>query len=51
MEIIRKCEVCKKEGKELRDEICVVTTKGDEICWPCVADAVDYYKDALKEGE
>lgn len=44
--IERKCIVC---GTEDIKTHMVVTLKVQEVCWPCVAEAVDYYKDAMNE--
>jgi len=45
----RKCILCEKEGRGLKDETVVVTLKMHEVCWPCVSEAVDYYREAMKE--
>lgn len=44
--IERKCTICGDEGAKTH---MVVTTKMDEVCWPCVSEAVSYYKDAMNE--
>jgi len=46
-DIHRQCQLCDLVAK--RGELVVVTTKGTEVCWSCVAEAVDLYKDMLKE--
>ena len=42
----RTCDICGREDKNMHY---VVTLKCQLACWECVAEAVDYYKEAMKE--
>ena len=44
--VVRECQLCEGKGK---DKLIVVTSKGREVCWECVAEAVSLYEDMLKE--
>lgn len=44
--IERKCCICGTEDPKAH---MVVTLKCQEVCWPCVSEAVDYYAAAMKE--
>lgn len=45
----RKCDICGKSGKELQDTVVVVPPKSmTAICWPCVGEAVEFYKLEVK---
>jgi len=47
MAVERGCQLCPEKGK---NTVIVVTSNMVEVCWKCVAEAVDYYRDAMKEG-
>jgi len=51
MAYARACVICKKDDKALKGETVVVCKDSMlEVCWPCVALAVEYYKLAMEEG-
>lgn len=40
------CNLCQNATK---DGLRVVTTKARVVCWDCVGEAVEYYREALNE--
>lgn len=42
----RICTIC---GEDKKNTHYVVTLKCRLVCWPCVAEAVELYKDAMEE--
>ena len=42
----RICDICGREDKSMHY---VVTLYFQLVCWECVSEAVDYYKEAMKE--
>lgn len=43
----RICTLC---GQDRKGEHYVVTLRGRFVCWTCVAEAVELYKDMVEEG-